>query len=86
MNDLDVREIREKSGLTQEELAERMGMYKENMYQIGTYQSGQIRPRCIRLYQRYNFESKSQLFRFGDSYVVSFLVLRLFVVVYVFTS
>ena len=44
MNDLDVREIREKSGLTQEELAERMGTYKENMYQIGTYQSGQIRP------------------------------------------
>ena len=44
MNDLDVREIREKSGLTQEELAERMGMYKENMYRLGTYQSGQIRP------------------------------------------
>jgi transcriptional regulator with XRE-family HTH domain len=42
MNDLDVREIREKSGLTQEELAERMGMYKENMYRLGTYQSGQI--------------------------------------------
>ena len=53
MNYLDVREIREKSGLTQEELAERMGTYKENMYQIGTYQSGQIRP----LYQSYNSES-----------------------------
>lgn len=26
MNDIDVREIREKSGLTQEELAERMGV------------------------------------------------------------
>ena len=37
MNVLDVREIREKSGLTQEELAERMGTYKVNMYQIGTY-------------------------------------------------
>ena len=37
MNDLDVTEIREKSGLTQEELAERMGTYKVNMYQIGTY-------------------------------------------------
>ena len=29
MNDIDVKEIREKSGLTQEELAERMGMYKK---------------------------------------------------------
>ena len=37
MNDLDVREIREKSGLTQDELAERTGTYKENMCQIGTY-------------------------------------------------
>ena len=37
MNDLDVREIREKSGLTQEELAERMGMYKKNMYRFGAY-------------------------------------------------
>ena len=44
MNDLDVKEIREKSGLTQEELAERMGTYKENIYRLGTYQSGQIRP------------------------------------------
>ena len=42
MNDIDVKEIREKSGLTQEELAERMGTYKENMYRLGTYQSGQI--------------------------------------------
>ena len=37
MNDLDVRGIRGKSGLTQEGLAERTGTYKENMYQIGTY-------------------------------------------------
>ena len=64
MNDLDVREIREKSGLTQEELAERMGMYKENMYQIGTYQSGQIRPR----YQAYNSESFVLRTRCGKYY------------------
>jgi transcriptional regulator with XRE-family HTH domain len=37
MNDIDVMEIREKSGITQEELAERMGTYKENMYRFGAY-------------------------------------------------
>ncbi len=37
MNDIDVKEIREKSGLTQEELAERMGTYKENIYRFGAY-------------------------------------------------
>ena len=37
--------IKYEKKLNQEEVSELLGTYKEIMYQIGTYQSGQIRPR-----------------------------------------
>ena len=41
MNDLNVREIREKAGLTQEELAERMGV---SLRTIQNWEAGSVIP------------------------------------------